>query len=311
MTYISTLPNARRGLLVLVVGLLLSACGQAAPTGSTNGQDAAAQPFIPVLAASELEVGQNRLPIGILQNGRPLNDPNMTPRLRFFYLDGDDKNAVQSEANAVYRGQGLPIGLYVAYPNLDKAGAWAVEVQVPGANGAEQSSRLRIEVLEKGNTPAIGSPAIPSKNLTVKDNPELKQITSDGVPDPDLYQLSIADAIAAKKPFLVAFSTPAFCKTAVCGPNLEVIKTIKNELKGQVNFIHVEVYPYPFSDSAQVGRRVPSMEEWNLLSEPWTFLVDGNGQIAAKYEGGITFAELEPALKQLAEGQPITPLTGS
>jgi hypothetical protein len=49
------------------------------------------------------------------------------------------------------------------------------------------------------------------------------------------------------------------------------------------------------------------MGEWGLRTEPWTFLVDGAGVIQARYEGGITFAELEPALEQLAAGEPITP----
>jgi hypothetical protein len=35
--------------------------------------------------------------------------------------------------------------------------------------------------------------------------------------------------------------------------------------------------------------------------------VDGEGVIQAKYEGGVTFAELEPALAQLAAGQPVQP----
>lgn len=176
---------------------------------------------------------------------------------------------------------------------------------------APQSSRFRIDVLAAPKTPALGSPAIPSKNLTIKDTPDPAHLTSDGRPDLDLYQMTIADAIAAKKPFLLAFSTPGFCETAVCGPNLEVIKKIKGELKGQVNFIHVEVYQYPFGESAQQQKRVPAMEEWKLQTEPWTFLVDAQGIIRAKYEGGITLAEMEPALKQLAAGQPIQPASAA
>jgi hypothetical protein len=44
------------------------------------------------------------------------------------------------------------------------------------------------------------------------------------------------------------------------------------------------------------------MNDWKLATEPWTFLVDGQGIIKQKYEGGITFSELEPALKTLAAG---------
>jgi hypothetical protein len=252
-------------------------------------------------------VGQNRLPLGVVKSGTPLNDPNLKVHLRFFYLDAPDSTRVRGETDAVYRGQGLPFGLYVAYATFDQAGAWGVEAQMTEAGGPTETNRFRVEVLAKPTTPALGSTAIPSKNLTAKDMPDLKQLTSDLQPDPELYQLTIADALAAKKPFLVAFSTPGFCQTAVCSPNIKVIKQLKDKLKGQINFIHVEVYPYPFGESAQQGKHVPAMEEWKLRTEPWTFLVDAQGTIQAKYEGGLTFAELEPALQQLAAGQPVQP----
>jgi hypothetical protein len=282
---------------------LLSACGPVDPAAT---QPTTAAPLIPVVAASELVVGQNRIPIGVIRNKTPLNDPTLKVQLRFFPVNGDTTTPAVL-ADAAYRGQGLPVGLYVAYATLPTAGAWNLEANIAQADGVAQVSRVRIEVLEQASTPPVGSPAFPSKNLTAKDVPDLAQLTSDIEPDPDLYQLTIADALAAKKPFLVAFSTPGFCQTAVCGPNLQVIKKVKNDLKGQVNFIHVEVYQYPFGDSSQQGRRVPAMAEWKLQTEPWTFLVDANGVIQAKYEGGITFDELEPALKQLAAGLPVRP----
>ena len=301
------------GLLIFVLALLLGACGQAAPGGS--GANTGAQPaptaeqaaLTPVLAGSELVVGQNRLPIGVVRSGTPVSDPDLKLHLRFFYLDAPEgeQTKVRGETDAVYRGQGLPFGLYVAYPTFDKAGTWGVEAQMTVAGSAPQTSRFRVDVLDKPTTPAIGSQAIPSKNLTIKDVPNLEQLTSDAQPDPDFYQISIADAIGAKKPFLVAFSTPGFCETSVCAPNLQVVRKLKEQYKGQVNFIHVEVYPYPFDKALEQGKRVPAMDEWKLKSEPWTFLVDGKGTIQAKYEGGITFAEMEPALKQLAAGQTV------
>ena len=86
-----------------------------------------------------------------------------------------------------------------------------------------------------------------------------------------------------------------------------MLKQLKDQHKGQVNFIHVEVYPYPFGESFQAQRRVQAMSDWKLRTEPWTFLVDAEGVIQARYEGGITFAELEPALEQLAAGEPVVP----
>ncbi len=301
---------ARRGsrlvlLPLLLLLVLLAGCGMPAPTTAVPEGETS---LLPVLAASELTVGSNRIPIGILRNGTPLNDPNLTLQLRFFYLDGGEKDTVQNEVAAVYRGQGLPLGLYVAYTTFDQPGAWSMEVTIPDPAKEPVVSRVRLNVEAEPRVPSIGSAAIPSQTLTVRDNADLKQLTSDYQPDPDLYQLSIAEALAGKQPFLVTFSTPGYCQTAVCAPNLQVVKQLKDEFKGQVNFIHVEVYPYPFSDSFARGQHVPAMREWRLRTEPWTFLVDAQGTIQARYEGGITFAELEPALKQLAAGEPVTPL---
>ena len=38
------------------------------------------------------------------------------------------------------------------------------------------------------------------------------------------------------------------------------------------------------------------MEEWGLLSEPYTFILDRKGLVASKFEGFVTEAELEAAL---------------
>jgi hypothetical protein len=297
----STGRAALAGLLFLLIGLL-AACGQQTPSAPAGGG-----PMVPVLAFSELTVGPNRLPLGVVQDSTPVNDPELRIGLRFFYLDGDAPDQVQSESTAVYRGEGLPFGLYVGYNTFDQPGGWGMEVSIPQADGPPEVSRLRLDVLARPQAPAVGTPAVPSKNLTLADEPDVAKITSDASPDPELYELTVADAIAARKPFLVAFSTPGYCKTAVCAPNMHVIKELKGEYKERVNFLHVEVYPYPFGESAQAERRVPAMGEWGLRTEPWTFLVDSAGVIQARYEGGITFAELEPALEQLAAGEPITP----
>ena len=296
--------RVQRWLLPLILlGTLLSACGQAAPPPSPTTSSTGA--LVPIVAVSELTTGVNRLAFGVLQNGTPINDPNLTLDLTLFYLDGSEPTQAQGSAQAIYRGEGLPFGLYVGYADLPQAGGWGVEVRMPQASGEPQVNRLRLDVLAQPQAPAVGSQAIVVDNLTVQEQPDLAQLTSDPTPDAALYQLTVAAALAAKKPFLVAFSTPGYCQTAVCGPNMLVIKKLKDQMQGQMNFIHVEVYPYPFNESFQNQRRVPAMAQWNLRTEPWTFLVDANGVIQARYEGGITFSELEPALAQLAAGQPV------
>jgi len=41
------------------------------------------------------------------------------------------------------------------------------------------------------------------------------------------------------------------------------------------------------------------MVEWNLRSEPWIFVVDGQGMIRASFEGLTTRREVEAALRSM------------
>ncbi|MGQ9482891.1 hypothetical protein [Chloroflexus sp.] len=91
--------------------LVVAGCGQPAATPNP-----AALPIAPVIAASELVIGVNRLPFGLLQGGVPLNDPDLTLDVTLYYVGpGGDRTKPVATTQAVYRGQGLPVGLYVAY----------------------------------------------------------------------------------------------------------------------------------------------------------------------------------------------------
>ncbi len=306
------LTRSTRLITLSLLVLLLIACGEqaATPTPSPTATpaptsaSAPASMMIPVLAISELNLGPNRIALGVLQDGTPIRDTELQIGLRFSPVGGE----VTQEATAVYRGEGLPFGLYVGYATFDQPGAWNMKIEIPQPIGEPLTFNMRLEVLATPNVPSIGQPAIPSNNLTIRDNPDLSQISSDPTPDPDFYQMTVAEAIAAKKPFVVGFLTPSFCQTAVCGPNMAVFKKLKEEYKDRINFIHIEVYPYPFGEAFQQQKLVEPMQEWNLVTEPWTFLVDANGIIQYRYEGGITFTEMEAALVQLAAGQSVTPL---
>ena len=118
-------------------------------------------------------------------------------------------------------------------------------------------------------------------------------------PDAGLYRLTVADALHTGKPLLLAFSTPAYCQTATCGPQLAVIKELKAKYAGKMNFIHIEVYDNPHEIEGDLSNAVisPTAEEWGLPSEPWTFIVDREGIIRAKFEAFTTREELEAAVE--------------
>ena len=149
-------------------------------------------------------------------------------------------------------------------------------------------------VLDAPATPALGSPAPPSRNLIARDVKDLRQIDTSQRPDIRLHQVRIADAIAQRKPQLIVFATPQFCTSRMCGPVVDIVRTLLPTYGKRVAFIHQEIW----QDFAE-KKMFPTVEEWRLDTEPWVFVVDGKGIIRAKFEGLVTARELESALQQV------------
>ena len=150
---------------------------------------------------------------------------------------------------------------------------------------------MTVSADEVARTPTVGTPAPRSRNLVAADVSDLRQIDSSEPPDPRLHQTRIADAIAQGKPQVIVFATPRYCTSRVCGPVVDVVRTLIPTYGHRVVFVHQEIWqagsPLTFS---------PTVEEWKLRSEPWIFVVDGQGVIRARFEGLTTRRELEAAL---------------
>jgi hypothetical protein len=294
--------HRNRVAVFLLLAIMLANCGQT-PTATPQSNN-----ITPIFAFSEAVVGRNRIAIGLVRGGAPVNDPSAKVHLRFFSLDQNNAQP-KSEADATYYGQGLPAAFYVAYPIFDKPGNWGVEVQTQLSGQAQPStSKLRLEVKAQSSVPNTDQPAIAVKTPTVKETSDLSHLSSGTDVDPAMYQISLDDALKSGKPTALLFATPGFCKTATCGPSLQVMQGLQKTYRDKMNFIHVEVYKYPFGESAQrqdsSGLSDP-MVAWHLQSEPWLFLIDARGMIAARFEGGITKEELGPALEKLIAGEPV------
>ena len=94
-------------------------------------------------------------------------------------------------------------------------------------------------------------------------------------------------------------ASPAFCTNAVCGPQVQVLQELKDEYKGLANFIHVDIYDNPQEIQGDLDRaRIsPTVVEWALPSTEWTFVIDKQGIVSARFEAFATFEELEEALR--------------
>ena len=114
------------------------------------------------------------------------------------------------------------------------------------------------------------------------------------MPPCQLHDLTIADALALKKPALLLFATPGFCVSATCGPDLETVQSLQPDFRDRLSFLHLEIYSDP-----QTQTLSQAVTEWRLPSEPWVFLVDRDGKVADKLEGGLTAAELREGIERL------------
>jgi hypothetical protein len=142
-----------------------------------------------------------------------------------------------------------------------------------------------------------GAPAPRSRNLVASDVNDLRRIDSSEPPDPRLHQTRIADAIAQGRPQVIVFATPKHCTSRVCGPVVDVVRTLIPIYGHRVTFIHQEIW----STASQTF--TPTVEEWNLRSEPWIFVVDAQGVVRARFEGVTTRRELEEALTTMLGGR--------
>src|SRR4030095_3838446 len=185
-------------------------------------------------------------------------------------------------------------GLYVAQLGFARAGDWGVELLVNQAGVSFEPVRLAVTVEEAAATPAVGSAAPRSRNLIARDVKNLRQIDTSQKPDVRLHQVRIADAIAQGKPQLIVFATPQFCTSRMCGPVVDIVRSLLPTYGKRMAFIHQEVW----QDFAE-KKMFPTVEEWRLAPEPWVFLVDGKGIIRAKFEGLVTGQELQNALQQI------------
>jgi hypothetical protein len=304
------------GLILLVTVYAVQIDGRASAAEITPEAGDGLQPLI---TTSELVVGKNRFAFGLLKANKLLEDANVI--LRVYAIEGSVAQ-LAAELNAPYQpvrnvkqersvhrhsdgtqhvhGDESGVrGIYVTQIDFTRAGTWGIEILSRQKDGSQEVARTAVTVLDNPQTPALGSPAPRSRNLIASDVKDLRQIDTSARPDPRLHQVRIADAITRGKPQLIVFATPQFCTSRMCGPVVDMVRTLLPTYGKRVAFTHQEIW----QDFAE-KKVFQTVAEWRLFTEPWIFVVDGQGVIRAKFEGLVTPRELEAALEQALNVRP-------
>lgn len=232
----------------------------------------------------------------------PLAAADVITQVRFYAL-ARDPSAPGEALTGSFIDSGNGLGLYHVTADFDCWGDWGMELAA-GLPSGPVTTRAIFSVLPYGSVPAIGAPAPRSETPTATTPEGIAAISTDTAPDPDLYRLSIAQAVGSGRPAMIVFSTPQFCATATCGPTLDIVKTVAADYKDRVDFIHVEPYQLQQTEaglqpllSASGGLQVVQAAlDYGLPTEPYQFVVDGEGIVRAQFQGIASQDEIRQAL---------------
>ncbi len=331
---------------VILFASALVACGGGGDDNNEGSATASPRQSVAAqIVSADLGVGPNRFSVGLVDQaqGQPVLDAENV-NLRFFKVLAGDQAQLRSETLAqavrfeksyidertkekVSTGE---IAVYVAEAEFDEAGDWGVEITAQVDGQMIEPQRLAFQVLEADQVLSIGDPAPRSRQALASDVADQSEIDSMQPPDP-LHDLTVADAIAAGRPTVVLFGTPAFCETQVCAPIMDTIMLpLYEQYGGQVAFMHIEPY---LLEQARAGEGFcavpvfnrefaaqgigegtgecpvvpadqlpPPEESWNLTVEPIVFVIDQQGIIAGKFDGPAGPDEVEAVLQAVLGG---------
>ncbi|MCC7075878.1 MAG: hypothetical protein IT198_02015 [Acidimicrobiia bacterium] len=281
--------------LLLVLATGTAACGEAkSNSATTGGWDAPVvvgeDEIVPQIVSGDLVAGEpTRLLFGLLDvSGKPLAEPDLPVHVRLYDIEeSGEEPAREADAHFFWAIPGSRAMYEVDEITFARPGVWGAEVEA-----GDETVRVKFDVKEQARGIAVGEPAPLAPTPTAAGaGGDLSAITTDAAPDPDLYDLSVPDAVAAGKPFAVVLGTPEFCTSGTCGPLLDTVKTVKVDYPN-MNFVHVEVFENLHSPEPTLS---PVVEAWRLPSEPWVYVVGSDGKVFRRFEGAASEASLRNA----------------
>ena len=260
-----------------------------------------------IIVSSQLSVGPSRFLYTMTDPGYQIVAAPDTPsRLRLFALDRSAED-VFVEVEGTFLDTGTGRGLYRAVVEFPCFGMWGAEILARPADADELVARAAFRVTDIGATPAVGAPAPRSQNLTATTMDEVRRISTDPEPQLEAFQQTIEQAVTSGSPSVVFFATPAFCQSGVCGPTVDMVKTVMAGYRDAVEFVMVEPYRLeagvnglqPALDAEGRLQTVEAVDDYGIAVEPYLFVVDADGNVAAKFEVVVDEDELRGALEDV------------
>lgn len=265
----------------------------------------AASGITAILGTPDLGVGSFRVAVALSDRSGLIRFPAVAVETYYYGRDsgragGTPEGPVQRAEASFFVFPDGGRGLYTAALSFDRAGTWGLLVAIPRPEGAAVPLMLTFPVAARASAPTVGDPVPASRNRTARDVTSLAQLSTGSDPQPALYGQTVAEALAARRPFVVVFASPAFCTNPLCGPQVEELGLLAQRYAGRAGFIHIDLYEHPDQIKGDLARAVrsPILQEWGLHSDEWTFVVGADGRVVARFEAFVPADELEAALQR-------------
>jgi hypothetical protein len=202
-------------------------------------------------------------------------------------------------------------GVYEAEDvTFDRPGLWRTRVilEIDGVR-RELTAEFPVDPQSRIPAPGMRAPRTDTLTLTSRVRPGAIDSMADGggeIPDPELHEISIAQALDRGRPTLVLFGTPAYCQSRFCGPEVTTLQRIAAEHPQDAEYVHVEIWKeYRPNDGVQVVNE--GAADWLLreragapeMTEPWLYLIGPDGIILERWGPLFDVEEVEAALEAL------------
>jgi hypothetical protein len=241
--------------------------------------------------------------LGTDGSGEPTAGPTATAS--YVPVPGTDASGsvpvIVAGANGVYEAEDV---------TFDSAGIWRATLSIE-IDGVARQITTDFRVDPESGIPAPGMPAPKTETLTNDSkNIDAESIDSmagggNPIPDPELHEWTIADAIERGRTALVLFGTPAHCTSRFCGPEVVELQRLAAEYPDRAVYIHVEIWK-EYGSAPQVVNK--GAAEWLLrelpdgtpeMTEPWLFLIGSDGIVADRWGPLFDSAEVAAVLEAL------------
>lgn len=317
-------PRLPRLAAATAAALLLAGCGSEPSTSPTPSPSSTPGDLNVFPAGFDLAVGDDqRFLAGLLTSERELIVGGQV-QMSFFYL-GEEPGAANQELVAETTATYLPVpgndeltveggptvaeassatGVYETTVGFDRPGTWGVGVAAT-IDGETQRGTATFVVQAEPQVVAVGEPAPRTNNATVGGNAPPAALDSraavggeEKTPDPVLHDTTIADAIEAGRPVVVVVSTPVYCESRFCGPITETIEELAGTYGDRAEFVHLEVWG-DFENQELNAAAAEWIQTDQGGNEPWVFLVDAEGNLAARWDNVLDLDALQSDLDAL------------